>query len=832
MPAYGRSDTNKAGVIFPGELPSLPIPIAKGRFSLSLGFEQKPQATLEYEGILQADIRQFEEIYIEGYLFSRRRYDPIKIAGYPFWPVSYTYERDHSDIERVGRVHAYKVSINLEWAWQRACEGEVFIYKRIPTKSKSLNLSALAGFAGVPYTGPSITIKLSGQGDKETTMSLDSALQEHARRTGCFVHYGKSGVSLRRLGTGNTWNFPTEEILTDGGNTLALPVAYRNASLSFGEGDQDALGESDQDDDDDDEAGNQALRFFRESANKQVVEEFDENYRDPPEDAGTAILKSLDSNWDMGGPTKTYRRRELIGGQPLRETVQIWGFAYLASQIHVGGGKLRGNPSDYWRIVEEQQTEYVYRPAPPSVISLFARDSTGRSLSMFVHPSYRNAPGISSGSASSLAAGTRMGLSSSAQFLTEVITTGWTLNRFVKEDGDSDTWHSLRPTDSKHPLVFFQEIPKVSGQMFRLESERTLYPVVQNVSSPFSVEWTDFESLGSSEKSYIRNSPTALGTNRQDSAGRVGLVTPDLNFVEPYHVMQELTFSNSFAYVDNPDAAKSYDPTSENTAGDEFVREHYITGDESWTLIERRINPGDPDKYTEKTTEYSARNSNFGDSASIIQYKDVYGRPPQPTVLQLRWEQKESGGAKKSRVGTNPGSNTAPNSKTTYRVTTDFSGNIAEGGSFSYPSARTLQEATTAVVTDLRIAEMQAMQEQKVLTWYYPNLEIGDRLITGDDRYETYGRWRITQVSWSGEVDGAANWLNPLCTIEGTQVTCGLDRDRQVNISTDKEKEDGNPTNGGGNPDLQLNPRLTVTAKATGVAIDTIRSMTANRRTF
>lgn len=790
MPAYGRTSNHQAGIIFPGELPPLPIPIAKGSFSLSLGFEQKPQATLSYEGILQTDIRKFEEIYAEGYLFARKNLEPIKIAGYPFWPVSYTYNRDHSDVERIGRVHLYSVQINLEWAWQRNCEGEVFIYKRIPAKSKSLSLSALAGYAGVPYSGPAVTIKLSGEGDRSTTMSLDSALQEHARRKGCFVYYGKTGVELRTLGTGNTWTFPTEEILTDGGNTLALPVAYRNAALSFG-------GDDEGDEEPDDTTAN--LTFFRENLPPQVVEEYDENYQSPPQ-MGSSVLKSLDSNWDSGGPTKTYRRRETIAGQPIRELVQIWGFAYLASQIHVGGGKLRGDPAQFWRIVEEQKTEYIYRSAPASVISMYASDPTnGAPLSLFLHPSYRGAPGVSGGSTSSLGAGTKMSLASSARFLTEVVTTGWTLNRFLKEDGDSGTWYSIYPADPKHSLVFFQQIPKVSGQAFYLESERSLFPVVDSVSSPFSVEWTDFASLSASDKTYLRSSGTALGTNRQDSAGRVGLVTPDLNFVEPFHVMREVTFSSSFAFVPNPEAEVSADPTAEATAGDDFVREHYLTGDESWTTIDRRIDPRDPGKYTEKVSEFSARNSNFGDSAALIQYKDVYGRPPQPTVMQLKWEQGESQSGSKKKIG-----NSQKDSNKTYSVTTDFSENVMEGGSFSYGAAVNLFEAKVAFGTDLRIAEMQAMQEQKVLTWYYPNLEIGDRLISGDDRYDSYGRWRITQVSWSGEVDGAASWgLTPLCTIQGTQVTCGLDRDRQYQVNTRVENDDNNPS-GGGNPELSL----------------------------
>lgn len=826
MPAYGRSSANKAGLIFPGELPSLPIPITKGRFSLSLGFEQKPQATLEYEGIVQTDIRRFEEIYAEGYLFARKRFDPIKIAGYPFWPVSYTYERDHSDVERVGRVHVYKVSINLEWAWQRACEADVYIHKSIPTGSKSLSLSSLAAYAGVPFSGPSVNIKLSGEIDKDATMSLDSALQEHARRKGCFVYYGKEGVSLRVLGVSNTWTFPTEEILTDGGNTLALPVAYHNATLSFG-GDDDGAEEPEREPEGN---GNQIFRFFREKSEVQVTEEYDEKYQQPPEDAGTATLKSLDSNWDMGGPTKTYRRRETVAGQPVRELVQIWGFAYLASQIHVGGGRLRGDPQQYWRIVEEQKTEYIYRNAPGSSINMYASDPAGgQPLSLFCHPSYRNAPGVSGGGGSalnSLAAGTVMSMNSSAQFLTEVITTGWTLNRFLKEDGDDRTWYSMASyeTDPKHPLVFFRQIPKVSGQVFRLESERKLYPRSDNVSSPFSVEWTEFSSLSSSDRWYIESSSTALGTNRRDRAGRVGLITPDLNFVEPYHIMQEITFSSSFAFTPNPEADASADPTAEPTAGDEFVREHYITGDESWTMIERRINPQDPNKYTEKVSEFSARNSNFGDSAAMIQYKDVYGRPPQPSVMQLKWQQAESQGGQSGPKRRKPN---VQKEILSYRVTTDYSDNVAEGGSFSFPSAVNLEEAITAVTTDLRISEMQAMQEQKVLTWYYPNLEIGDRLISGDDRYDSYGRWRITQVSWSGEVDGAANWLNPVCTVEGTQVTCGLDRDRNVFVSTTKENENNNPEGeeGGGDPSL-------IITAAAGPRIDTLRSVVANRRTF
>jgi hypothetical protein len=815
MPAYGRVETHKAGIIFPGELPPLPIPIAKGSFSLSLGFEQKPQATLEYEGILQTDIRKFEQIYAEGYLFARKNLQPIKVAGYPFWPVSYTYDRDHSDIERVGRVHIYKVSINLEWAWQRNCEGDVFIYKKIPAKSKSLSLSSLAAYAGVPYRGPSIDLKLSGDGDRNTTMSLDSAVQEHARRKGCFVYYGREGIELRVLGSGNTWTFPTEELLSDGGNTLALPIAYRNASLSYGGEDE---GTEDPDGDD-----ATSLKFFRESQKPQIVEEYDENYQHPPE-MGSSVLRSLDSNWDSGGPTKTYRRRETLAGQPIRELVQIWGFAYLAKDIHVGGGKLQGVPSQFWRIVEEQKTEYVYKPAPPSVISLYARDPvSGSPLSTVLHPSYQNAPGVSGGgSTSGLAAGTKMSMRSSAMFLSEVMTTGWTLNRFLKEDGDGGEWHSLFDGTPKYSLVHFQEIPKVSGQAFYLESERSLYPQTESVSSPFSVEWTDFASLSASDKSYVRDSSTGLGTNRQDSAGRVGLLTPDLNFVEPYHVMKEITFSSSFAYVPNPEAESAADPTTPETGGESFVREHYLTGDESWTMIERRISPGDPNKYTEKTSEFSARNSNFGDSAAIIQYKDVYGRPPQPTVLQLKWEQRETQPGNKKRI------KNSQNENRNYLVTTDYSENVMEGGSFSYGTAANLMEAQIAFGTDLRIAEMQAMQEQKTLTWYYPNLEIGDRLISGDDRYDSYGRWRITQISWSGTVDGSTKWgLSPLCTIEGTQVTCGLDRDRRFWVTPDPNQQENNPApdGAGGNPDLFI------TAEG-GNAIGKIQSAVTMRRNF
>ena len=782
MPVIGTRSRFRGLPNIVSNYPSLPIQMEYGSIEWSLSLEGYPSASLEYKGVRIQDLSRLESAY--------RLERKLTLAGIPYIVSEYSYDREfagnkHKDFD------VYSVSVSLQWEYERIIDGDARVFDRLRPGATEIELSAVARILGIPYRGESFKIEIPEDAQKDYTVNFSSELQAFSRIKGCYVYYG-NGVELRRLNSGGGASFRADEIITDGTNTIALPDAYKNAELTFG-------GDDELDADDELAAdGDPGIDFRLAEPQIEFTLEEDENPESPP--AGSEVLRGLDSNCRGGsGPTKSRRRATYINGVPDRETLEIWGFCYTAEDIHVGDGLLfSSNPQNYWKKIEEQRTTYWYARGGMVTVRLQARDpNSGKLIKLFVHPDYNRFMSSEGGS-----------FQGQTEYLLEVRTRGWRVDRFHNESEQS-----LETLDDEHPFYDacqFQTIPKESKTAYNLVSALTLYGDAEN-SSPVSVEWVDYNNAPRALQDEVR-SYMSIQDDSMTPDGKIGVVKVDPNFAVPYLVMAETTASSSFAYMRHPEA------TPENP------EIPLITGEETYNSVIRSITS--PNKYTEKHTEYSSQDSGFERIIERVSYKDVLGRPPGGQSRNRQWEQSD-------RPANNPrdrfgGSRTDKTKK--YLVTTDFSDNIAEGGSISLPQAKDKNEAKTAIETELRLSDMGTSQQSKIISWFYPGLDIGTAVTTGKDRFSRYGTWRIVAISHTLEFNGRNNkYRNPICTTEGTNLTLGLDRNRRVTI---KEEEEDNPIDPNNLPGGESDPELLTDVTGGGGAMGAIFSNRPNRRRF
>lgn len=79
----------------------------------------------------------------------------------------------------------------------------------------------------------------------------------------------------------------------------------------------------------------------------------------PP--AGVNLIQVMSLCFDLGGEqeTRTYVYEE--NDTPVRTVEEIWGFAFTALEVYdASTGKLKGNPSEYWKLLRRVTTEFTY----------------------------------------------------------------------------------------------------------------------------------------------------------------------------------------------------------------------------------------------------------------------------------------------------------------------------------------------------------------------------------------------------------------------------------------------------------------------------------------
>jgi len=718
--------------------PRLPIPLYFGGLSCSCSLEQSPTAQIEYEGVLPIDLAQIESEYSIG-----RR---LKIYSLPFEVKSYGYSKDKCVVTDV-----YKVTVALQWAYERQIVLPIKVVnlpinlvssseRGKPRVSRRIAISAIARQAEVPYKGPEFYVELPPEADLNTTITLKEALEQNARRFGCCIYY-EDGVSLRRLSDCQNYTFPKGEVISDGANTISIPVAYNKTEVAgrFSKPLQKNA------------TVTGLTPFYRREPVIKTIVEVDDQVTLPPK--GTLILKGLDSNADFSGPKKSQKITTTVNDSPETEELFIYGFSYLLEDmIYLDVDEpLITNPQGYWGIVEHRKTQYIYKPLPPIAFNVSVRDPvTGMAKMAIVHPDYQDFVVLK---------GNVLYLNLPVRYQVESITTGIKQVRYVKEqqsidnENVGDTREGL--SSPFYPLFKFFYHPLEARTANWLRPSRMDYK--DEGGSVFSVDLQKYDNLDPRIASIVDD--RFINSNNQ-----VAVVIPNITYVEPMLVWAETSAANSFSFVRNP-----------NTSPDD-PKPPIVTGEETFNQTIRQktgIN-----RFKEKTTEFSSQDAGFDTSLETIRFADKIGRPPEANTRRVDWEIQDQ---------ELPGDPLGPLKRTRYYLYSDDIEFTASGGTASYETADTVEEARLAAETDLVLKEMQANQSSKNIAWFHPYLKPGDVIATEGDRFGDKGSWRISSNTWRLTFKGRATRFDPFCTTDGTQVTLGLARERLVDIRTVSE---------------------------------------------
>lgn len=382
---------------------------------------------------------------------------------------------------------------------------------------------------------------------------------------------------------------------------------------------------------------------------------------------------------------------------------------------------------------------------------------------------------------------------SNAKYLTSIVTSGWKLSRFQQEEQGGDTDTSQMEVDENGnpigpwvPVVTFKKINRRDETNFYIKSMRADY---EQDTVPYSIEWVFWDEMDEQKqrKMFSKVTPPAEGSNRRL---KVGLITADMDFVEPMLVWTESRQASSIAVMAHPDSTDE-DPIPALVAGEESYYQSI------WTKKN--------DEYsTEKIVELTASGAGFVDGVENIRYREIQGRPPEAQYRKTTWEQQQP------KATTTP-----PASRVTKRYFV-YSDSIpkwaTEGGeSLSFGAASTLNQAEKAAKTQLTINTLQSTQETRTVSWHFPNIEGGDFCTFSGNRFQ--GRFRVLSASYTLEYDGSQNayGLDPICKTDGTKLTLGLWDSRSIRVETIEDivpSNEGSDSNQGEDPKVDNNATI------------------------
>ena len=754
--------------------PSLPVPIKLGSLTVTKSFQDHPSASITYEGILEEDISSYEQVYEPS------RSTRISIDGIPFRVApdgGYSYERTGYLYKGTKKINVYTVSINLEGWWKVYCSRSVKIKPLVNRATGTLSASRLASKVGVNLSG-GFDIFLDEVGE-DSMMSLDDVLEEYALVKGCYVHYGQF-VALKDINSGSSYSFSWEEQLADGSNQLGVAPYYNGAALTW------TPRESNKEQVD----PNAPPEFKEKEPELKTEYEYDQDVTNPPR--GTAILRSLDSNLDQSGPKKVRRTTYSIDGQTDREVIETWGFAYYLKDFQeTPDGFMILRPWLYWTLIEFQETRYYYQEVVSPIYTLAKPQNTQEiKYELVVHPDYEDyveSVGID---------GIKF-KASKAKYLTSIVTSGWKLSRFQQEEIGGDTDTSQMDVDDNGNIidpwwkvVKFQKINRQDVTNFYIKSMRSDY---EQDAVPYSIEWVFWDEMDEQMQRmmFSKVTPPREGSNQRL---KVGLITADMDFVEPMLVWTESRQASSIATMAHPDSTEE-DPLPALVTGEESYYQSI------WTKKN--------DEYsTEKIVELTASGAGFVDGVENIRYREIQGRPPEAQYRKTTWEQQQPKKTyTKSVVTTKEGVGKR------YFVYSDSIPEWAtEGGeSLSFGAASTLEQAKKAAETQLTINTLQSTQETRTVSWHFPNIEGGDFCTFSGNRFQ--GRFRVLSASYTLEYDGSQNayGLDPICKTDGTKLTLGLSDSRSIRIETIEDivpSNEGSDNNQGEDPKVDNNATI------------------------
>jgi len=742
-----------------------------GQVQWSLSLENYPSGSISFENVLESHVKKLKETYIP----LRKK---ITIEGIPFQVVQFQYGRTGYS-HREKRFSTYNVSISLAWHYQFEV-GKSQNVKKLFGKKRTITPQEFAQSINIPYEGTSFDIPLINE-----TISFEEAIKEQSKALGLIIVYDKA-VRLVSWEKGASHHFAEIQVLQDGGNTIGLLPTYNEVELTW----NDSL----------DLIGEEGEKLVKSGPEIETLIKQDKNPDNPPPES--ISLRTLDSNFNHSGPTKIKTVSKVVDGNVEEEETFIYGFEYTSEDILTGGEVLEGNPIDFWKIVEKSKTHKVYEPLGKDIVTNTKIPNPEGKKVIFVPDPNVTIPLEVSSTTDKDYIYLKVKVTPDTKYLIKELTEGTKRFQFLQETEQLEV-ASLAETKNTYPLdaqlynlYLYKNLPTIEEKAYLLTSTRALnklYPDPKKKkkrkepSEILDIKRQQYEEAKENEDTVIpykiQYYPSIKDVPKEikevvkdypqfnefspdyDPFATIAVVSADTSYVEPYSVITESARKSAFAYTQHPEPENELQP-------------YIITGEESYHIVERKMVKFK--RYQQITSEFSSQNSGFTDVYNKIFEEDILGELPSASTITPKWETEE------------PLKDTDKTKKKKYFLTSDFT-NPSDpiGGSINIPYAKTKEEAIQTAKLLLRMAGLNTCTVQRTYAWYYPDIRPGDKIITGEDLFSDYGDWRVTSISFSlvykGKNDSTTLQAFPIIQTEGTSVTLGLDKPREITVT---EKED------------------------------------------
>ncbi|MDJ0708346.1 MAG: hypothetical protein QNJ46_34170 [Leptolyngbyaceae cyanobacterium MO_188.B28] len=335
--------------------------------------------------------------------------------------------------------------------------------------------------------------------------------------------------------------------------------------------------------------------------------------------------------------------------------------------------------------------------------------------------------------------------------LTKIRTHGYTMRRFKQESDEgleTTEFNPLNAEDAKYLKMYeFQRIPIYEGQRFQYAQFYDYYRDIESVEQPRYTLYTV---------------PTRTGacTLRKKN---------DPNWTPALFIQEELSFSNAFASMPNPDSIPD-DPLPDLITGEERSTYRKITILPSKnTRSEVGRTRGSvlklEDRYIEEVYESSPQGPQFTFNTGEVRQTQHNGKPSQASQLPPPYELVEESDEQQDIES---------QTRYEYRLATPGWNTETDPvrDSFDTPHAPTAEIALNAAKTHLKVQDILESVRYQYQIPFNANIRPFDRLqiVAGEETHNT----RVTGLSQEIEISSVD--CQPLLTATPTQVTAGIDR--------------------------------------------------------
>ena len=716
------------------------------------------------------------------------------------------------------------------------------------SKGGKTTLKQIADLSKINYSGFDVQVDL-GEVNSDSTVNFKSVLDTYKTLEGYYIDYSESIVRAHKLSSGRTLGLTKNQIIYTIESTANKPVVYDVYELKGK---------------DDFKNPTQKVEEFKDSLKSNLVKkppleikliEGDTNPSQAPRGLdiveGQAEVNSvtykynvqdLSLNFDKSGPRKTKKTTTTLNGQPYKERIESWGFAYHAIDIEnpesfnenkagLVPPLLGKSPTFelFWTKIEDRTTQYVYKPLAAEIgieateTTTKGKDKKQKSLGIY----YQNSNDQFTRSPTSF---------NTHKYLVEVVETGWKLGRFLTEDLNSEAGLDTT-TDTRtlyHYVINNPDDPDITAE----ERERCELVWSALQFRKFKVYSTKIFSLGEASKYYTNIEDIPYRTEKvklkdivaEDKTGKLDLeqdviiAIPDPNYVFPLLSLQEEEIVQGIHTHPNPDNVfikairkeiqDSEDSDEEKRAAlkENPLLPELVVGEDSYARTYRKIQPSKNTKkdtigvnadieyewYTEFSSSANSQDDDFRSSFAQVNFSQRLGKPPGPSVLSERFEEpddeedKEKNTKKEKRYFIQSSN---ANKDNTIDEDKQNSGTdlkcLNVTGTLDFPTYD-VDKAKQGAENQLKLENWLNSSEVRLnLAYYYPQIKPGDFITVMDVPDISDGKLRVKSVSfsvnWQANVEGT-----DIVICDGTSITCGYwNESLSVDLITkDKDEEE------------------------------------------